>query len=338
MTRRRKLEKRSKLYHEIRSFFTGRGYLEVETPLVVPCPGAEVHLEYFSTEWKDHYANLHPGWLRSSPELHIKKLLAEPDIDRVFELAKCFRNGGEYSPWHHPEFMMLEWYQKAQPFRGMIEETIALLEHTALAMDSVWAKEKKDFTWLTLEEAFQELVGLTLVDQDPELGAKAKAQGVYSIQPGDDFETSFFKVLLEKIEPEFQRMERVVLYDYPPSQAALAKVEGKVAKRFELYVSGVELCNGFYELTDEGENRKRFADIAAQRALLGKPPLGLDEAFFAALGRGLPDCSGNALGVDRWLALLLGEKSLDAVLPFQRNGYLASWGTSCVVSPNPSLL
>lgn len=323
---RKSLEKRRDLYRCIRTFFHNRGYLEVETPVVVPCPGAEVHLEYFSTQWKDYHNRQHPAWLRSSPELHIKKLLAVPDIDRVFELAKCFRNGGECSPWHHPEFMMLEWYQKGLPFRGLIEETIDLLTYTAEQMASPWAESKTAFTWLTLEEAFSQLAGLELIDQDPDLGAKAKAQGVISIQPGDDFETAFFKVLLERIEPQFAAMERVVLYDYPPSQAALAQVEGTAAKRFELYVSGVELCNGFFELTDAQENRTRFAEINRQRKILGKEILGDDPEFFTALESGIPSCCGNALGVDRWLTLLLGEKSLDSVLHFHRKGqYL--WGT-----------
>ncbi len=321
---RKNLEKRADLYRHIRGFFHTRGYLEVETPIVVACPGAEVHLDYFATHWKDYHHRTHPAWLRSSPELHLKKLLSVEDVDRVFELAKCFRNGGEHSPWHHPEFMLLEWYQKGLAFRGMIEETIALLTYTAEKMESPWAQSKKAFTWLTLEEAFWELAGLELVDQDPELGAKAKAQGVYSIQPGDDFETAFFKVLLERIEPKFAAMERVVLYEYPPSQAALAQVEGKTAKRFELYVSGVELCNGFFELTDATENRNRFREINRQREMLGKENLGDDPEFFAALEAGLPPCSGNALGVDRWLTLLLGETSLDGVLPFhRREGYLS---------------
>ena len=318
---RKNLEKRANLYHHIRNFFQTRRYLEVESPIVVPCPGAEVHLEYFATQWKDYHHRKHPAWLRSSPELHLKKLLGVADVDRVFELATCFRNGGELSPWHHPEFMLLEWYQKGLPFRGMVEETLDLLAYTAEKMESPWAQSKKAFTWLTVAEAFSQLAGLELVDQDPDLAAKAKAQGVYSIQPGDDFETAFFKVLLERIEPQFAAMERVVLYDYPPSQAALAQVEGGAAKRFEIYVSGVELCNGFFELTDAAENRKRFREINSQREALGKETLGEDPAFFTALEAGLPACCGNALGVDRWLALRLGETSLDAVLPFHRTGH-----------------
>ena len=212
---------------------------------------------------------------------------------------------------------MLEWYQKGISFRAFIQETLDFLFFTAERLESPWAKHSTPFTWLTLQEAFLEFVGIELIDQDPEFAAKAKECGVYSIGLQDDFETAFFKVLLEKIEPQFQALERVVLYDYPPSQAALAKVEGPVAKRFEVYVAGVELCNGFFEATDAQENQLRFEQINMQRESLGKELLLHDEGFFQALATPIPPCCGNALGLDRWLALLLGASGLDDVLLFR---------------------
>ena len=145
---------------------------------------------------------------------------------------------------------------------------------------------------------------------DPDLGKKCYKNNLGSIKEEDDFDTAFFKALIEVIEPQFKKERGVILYDYPASQAALAKVEGQVAKRFEFYLDGIELCNAFYELTDLKENRKRVEESNRLRKSLGKEITLEDQEFYSSLEKGIPICCGNALGFDRWLALLSKKTSL----------------------------
>lgn len=304
-----------------REFFTRDGYLEVETPILTVCPGTEVHLHYFGTEWEDHGGVKHRRFLRSSPELHMKRLIAA-GLPKIFQLAQCFRNRGEYSEWHNPEFCMLEWYQVGQTDKGLMNETENFLRFTADAMSAITKIPASDvlparFERVRVEEAFLEFVGLTLVDQDPDLSLKAREHGVVSVLPTDDFETAFFKVLIEKIEPAIARLGGCVLYDYPPSQAALAKVEGGWAKRFEFYIGRVELCNGFFELTGEGENRARLHDARIAREKAGNDPVPVDEGFLMSMQGFTEPCGGNALGFDRWLAVLTGAAGLDTSMLFR---------------------
>ena len=313
---------RGELKSSIRDYFHKNRYLEVDTPVGVICPGTEVHLDYFQTEWLDYTGKNHPLWLRSSPELHMKQVLAH-GLPKIYQFAPCFRNGGELSEWHHPEFTMLEWYQVGISFENFITMTEELLRtsHADLLRkfgSSVVQLEFPDMVQrFSLEQAFEEFAGIKLCDQDPELAAKARAAGLHSPSINDDFETSFFKVLIEKIEPELAKFPAAVLYDYPASQAALARVEDGRAKRFEYYFHGTELCNGFYELLGGNENRRRIRDANLQRRELRKPLTPEDDAFYSALDEGIPPCCGNALGFERWLAVLLGVKSLDQVMPFR---------------------
>jgi lysyl-tRNA synthetase class 2 len=318
------LELRASLKEAVRSFFGTHGFLEIDTPIAVPCPGTEVHLRYFPTAWRDIHGAEHSLYLRSSPELHMKQALAL-GAQRVYQIGACFRSGGEVAEWHHPEFAMLEWYETGLSFTGLIDQTEALLRAThARVAPLVTARGgspvalPKAFTRLSVAEAFQRFAGLELIDGDAELGAKAARKGLQSPQPGDDFETAFFKVLLDRVEPGLAALAGAVLYDYPASQSALALVDGKIAKRVEFYVRGIELSNGFAELLDPAENRRRYQDASAKRRALGYEVPPEDPAFAAALAKGLPACSGNALGFDRWLGLLMGSPNLDTVLPFRR--------------------
>ena len=309
---------RAFLKQGIRDFFSHRDYLEVETPIGVRCPGTEVHLGFFETEWKDHRDVVHPLTLRTSPELHMKRLLVE-GYPRIFQMGPVFRNHGEHADWHHPEFSMLEWYQTQISFDDFVSQTEELLRFTHEKFHkqgmTAWDFPRK-VSYLSVSECFERFVGVNLVDQDVQLAQKAKKAGVISISQEDDFETAFFKSMLEKVEPELKKMGVVVVGDYPCSQAALSRVEGGVAKRFEFYVNGVELSNGFWELLDPQENRKRFLSANDERERLGYPLLPLDEDFLADMERGMPDACGNALGVDRWLALLTG-KTVAEVVPFR---------------------
>lgn len=312
---------RHQLRQLCRDFFSRGGYLEVDTPILTVCPGTEVHLHYFGTEWQDHDGVKYRRFLRSSPELHMKRLIAA-GLPKIFQLAQCFRNKGEYSEWHNPEFCMLEWYQVGQTYQGLIDETEKFLRFTADAMASTTNVMPESvlparFERVRVADAFLEFAGLRLVDQDADLAIKARDSGVLSVLPTDDFETAFFKVLIEKVEPAIARLGGCVLHDYPPSQAALAKVESGWAMRFEFYIGRVELCNGFFELTGERENRARLQDARIARERAGNEPVPLDESFLLSMQGFTEPCAGNALGFDRWLALLEGAAGLDQSILFR---------------------
>lgn len=305
-----------------RQYFEQRNFLEIDTPIAVTCPGTEVHLQYFETAWIDHAGAPHVRFLRSSPELHMKRALAH-GCERIFQIAPCFRNGGEFSPWHQPEFTMLEWYGMGQSYDGLIDETDEYLRVTAVKMAELGFAIEKDLLPLTFEkisvfDAFERFAHIDLIDLDANLAAKCRRAGVLSVNAHDDFETAYFKTLIEKIEPEIALRKGVVLKDYPPSQAALAKVEHGRACRFEFYLGRVELCNGFFELTGAEENRARIQEAFATRANAGLPAVPLDEDFLQDMARLPGPCAGNALGFDRWLALLCGDINLDLVIPFRR--------------------
>ncbi|MCX6106508.1 MAG: EF-P lysine aminoacylase EpmA [Proteobacteria bacterium] len=310
------LQQRARLKRAIRDFFGARDYLEVDTPIAVKCPGTEVHLRYFKTNWADYDGSQHQLYLRSSPELHMKQLLAMgAGMERIFQIAPCFRNGGELAEWHRPEFGMLEWYESGLSFTGLIDQTEALLHATHSALGSGLSIPQR-LPRVSVAEAFERWAGVTLIDGDPELALKGTAAGAVSLRDDDDFETAFFKILIERIEPGLASLGAAVLYDYPASQAALAIVRDGCAKRFEIYFGRVELCNGFEELLDAGTNQERIRESNLKRVQLGYEVPEEDRNFYDALRKGLPPCSGNALGFDRWLALLCQASSLNEVTPF----------------------
>ncbi len=315
------LKARQTAQDAIHSFFRQRDYLSLDTPIAVLSPGTEVHLGYFATDWQDFRGQKQRLYLRSSPEIHLKQALAL-GLDRVYHLGKCFRNQGELADWHHPEFTMLEFYQtgiKLPDFMSLTSELISFVAESLRSAGFSVKMPKAQARRLTVFEAFSNWSGIELVDGDPDLAQKGRARGFLSIREDDDFETAYFKILLDVIEPRLKDEESVFLYDYPASQCALALVENNRAQRFELYLQGVELCNAFAELLDPTLNRQRIQSSNQQREQLGHGAVPEDEDFFRALAKGIPPCSGNALGFDRLLGLLLGEPNLDRVIPFRWN-------------------
>jgi len=306
---------RNRLKAAMREWFSHHQYLEIDTPLIVTTPGSEVYLNYFATEWQDYDQSKHRLFLRSSPELHMKQAIAK-GAQRIFQIGACFRNGGELSDWHHPEFTMLEYYQTGIDFESFVTLTEDLVRHCFKAFNVENLLPKK-IERLTVTDAFAQFAGINLIDGDPHLAAKAILQGVTSVRPEDSFEDAYFKTLIERIEPALANMKAVVLWDYPPSQAALAKVEQGFAKRFEIYIGRIELCNGFHELTDPSANQQVFIDIKSKRTNMGLETPPNDPDFEAALNTGIPPCCGNAVGFDRLLALLNDSKSLADAVPFR---------------------
>lgn len=321
------LRRRSQLLADTRRFFGERGYTEVETPALVPVPGMEVHLQGFRSLFRPMLGGEEQAlWLRTSPELAIKRLLVA-GAGPVFEIARVWRNG-EVSTRHGPEFTMLEWYRPGAELDDLMAETEAFLRsvlpprvsHAGIATDLI-----QPFERLTLAEAFRRhcngLDILATLDDEGEGDAAALHQAArvagYAPRDGEGWEDLFFRLLLEHIEPALGRERATFLTHWPAPQAALARrdpTDPRVALRFELFAAGIELANAFDELTDAEEQASRFARDVAERHRLYGEGWPVDEDFLAALRHGMPATAGIALGFDRLAMLAAGAESIEQVL------------------------
>jgi elongation factor P--(R)-beta-lysine ligase len=321
--KRQNLVLRAQILAAIRRFFAERGFIEVETPALQASPGLEPHLHAFETRLIEGGAAPRALYLHTSPEFAMKKLLAA-GMERIFQLAHCFRNG-ERGALHSPEFTMLEWYRAGATYRDLMADCEALL---AVVRD---AAGRPDFRWrgkaadprapwhsLSVAEAFQKFCGIDLLASCGDLAALAQGAQPLGIAPhaGDTWEDLYFRIFLEKIEPHLGLGAPTILYDYPIGMAALARAkrgDPRVAERFELYVAGLELANAFGELTDAAEQRRRFrADQDFRRARYGEA-YPIDEDFLSALAE-MPESAGIALGVDRLVMLAAGADTIEDVL------------------------
>ena len=327
--RRNNLEARARAAAAIRAFFASRDYFEVDPPALQHSPCMEPHLKAFATTFEDG-ATPRKLYLHTSPEFAMKKLLVG-GMERIFHLAHVWRNE-IMGPLHHPEFTMLEWYSTGLPLQGMMDETEGLMRAAAKAVGADTLRYKDvvtpidDTPWrrMTVAEAFDHFTGIdvfaTIDDRlrpDPALlTQKAKEIGI-EVSADDSWDDVFFKIFLERIEPKLGIEAPVFIYEYPVHMAALARPNvdnPAVCDRFEIYACGLELCNAFGELNDGTEQRRRFhADVAERKRLYGID-YPVDEDFLAAIDHGLPEASGNALGFDRLVMLLVGADHIDEVL------------------------
>ncbi len=309
------LRRRALLTKATRAFFDARGYLEVETPYAVPAPGEEVHLQTFATELRTPAGGTRKLWLNTSPEFAMKRLLVA-GAGPIFQLARVWRNG-EAGELHTPEFTMLEWYRPGAGLAALMDETEAYLRATLppVCTRAGLTVDLARFERLTMADAFTRFAGADLLGTLDDAGALADSAGVIR-RGGEGWEDLFFRLLLERVEPQIGRGQPTFLTHWPAAQAALAvrdPADPRVALRFELYACGLELANAFEELTDAAEQRARFvADRALRHALRG-PDWPLDEDFLAALAHGLPQASGIALGFDRLAMLATGARRIDEV-------------------------
>jgi lysyl-tRNA synthetase class 2 len=269
-----------------------------------------------------------PLWLHSSPEYAMKRLLAE-GFERIFQLSRVFRNG-EISDTHNPEFTMLEMYRAGTDQRGIMEDLEQAVEAGARALhpsggtDLAWRGSPVDwaapFDRVRVADAFARAgVDLEACGEDAGLlRAAARARGIDAGREGERFDDAFFRIFLQAVEPGLGRSRPVYLTDWPASMAALSRIrrdDPRWAERFELYAAGLELANGFSELNDAGEQRRRLVEEQALRRRLGRPVYPIDERFLEAVGR-MPDAGGVALGIDRLLMLLTGAPRIRDVLLF----------------------
>ena len=318
---------RQRVGEAIRRWFADEGFVEVETAVLQASPGNEAHLHAFATEAVSTDGRRAPLYLHTSPEFACKKLLAAGE-ERLFTFARVFRNR-ERGPLHHPEFTMLEWYRAGAPFEALMDDCAALLAAAARAVPAsalVWRDGLCDpFAppeRLSVAEAFERWAGIDLLatvtpaatDRDA-LAATAAAQGI-RVAADDTWADIFSRILVERIEPRLGFGRATVLHGYPVSEAALARVDPsdpRVAERFELYACGVELANGFGELADAAEQRRRFAIEMDEKQRVYGERYPLDEDFLAALAV-MPAASGIALGFDRLVMLAAGASRIEQVL------------------------
>lgn len=300
------LRHRARLYNDIRQFFAARQVLEVETPILsagcVPDPMIEPLYTHY------HCPNSKRLFLHTSPELAMKRLLAA-GYGAIFQIGKVFRDG-EAGRWHSPEFSLLEWYRPGFNQDDLIQEVDELLQ-TLLHCP---AAER-----LTYCAVFEQYTGLHPLHSS--LSALQDYAAQFGIQDRHQLErdTCLQLILSHHIEPHLGQNGPTVIMDFPASQAALARKRADnphLAERFEVYLQGIELANGFYELADPIEQRQRFEQDLAKRKALNLPTYPLDERFLAALESGLPDCAGVALGLDRLLMLIAGASHIHEVLAF----------------------
>jgi lysyl-tRNA synthetase class 2 len=312
------LAARARLIDGLRRALDRRGYLAVETPAVVESPGVDRHIDAPAVEWSTPAGSAR-RFLISSPEYHMKRLLAAGS-GPIYQIGKVWR-AGEHGALHRPEFTMLELYRPGIDHLELMDEIEELLREVALELGtgglarrgSGQADLRRRFARTSVREAFRRHCGLELAGaQERELRAAAERLGL-DPPAGADREQLYHLLMGLAIEPELGRETGEFLYDYPADQCALARIrsdpEFAVAERFEVYLLGIELGNGFHELTDPDQQRRRIEQENRARAAAGRETYPVDQDFLAALAR-MPPAAGIAIGVDRLAMLLLGRPDL----------------------------
>lgn len=305
------LRQRSQLLQSIRQFFYARDVLEVDTPAMSHATVTDVHLHTFQTQFVGPgYANGSSLHLMTSPEFHMKRLLAAGS-GSIFQINKAFRNE-ENGRYHNPEFTMLEWYRVGFDHHALMDEMDALLQ---LVIKCEPAER------LTYQEAFLQVLGVCPLEGSmAELKQAASQLGLSDIaDPEEDRDTLLQLLFSIGVEAKIGQHVPAFVYDFPASQAALAKInqqDPRVADRFEVYFKGIELANGFHELDNPTEQLARFEHDNAKRIEMGLEPQPIDYHLISALEAGLPHCAGVALGIDRLIMLAIGVDHIDKVTAF----------------------
>ncbi|MBK8394614.1 MAG: elongation factor P--(R)-beta-lysine ligase [Leptospiraceae bacterium] len=307
------LKYRARYLFAIRSFFQTNGFLEIDTPSLKSTAGMEPYLDPMLVS-SPHMEK--EGYLITSPEYSLKQTLSL-GIEKIYEIAHCFRSG-EKGVLHTKEFLMLEFYQVGIDEMGLMDVCISLFDYLQINFED-FGFQKENCIKVKMEDLFLEKTRrsfsledliITLREKFPE--AKYDYDSMY-------YEDLFFLVFLNFIENELPKNRPVFIYDYPEELAALAKVENGRAKRFEIYWNGVELGNAFFELTAPEIQINRFKKEQVKRLEIGKEAFDLDLNFIDSLKRGLPTCSGIAIGLDRLLMIILKLENLKQISPYYIN-------------------
>ncbi len=305
------LRQRATILNQIRHFFTQRGVLEVDTPAMSHATVTDIHLHTFQTEFVGPgYADGSKLYFMTSPEFHMKRLLAAGS-GCIYQINKAFRNE-ENGRYHNPEFTMLEWYRVGFDHHKLMDEMDELLQ---LVLQSESAER------MTYQQAFLQVLKVCPLEASmAELKQVAAQLGLSDIAEKEDDRDTLLQLLFSVgVEAKIGKETPAFVYDFPASQAALAKInaqDSRVADRFEVYYKGIELANGFHELDNPKEQLARFDQDNAKREQMGLQPQPIDFHLIAALESGLPDCAGVALGIDRLIMLAIGCDHIDQVTTF----------------------
>jgi lysyl-tRNA synthetase class 2 len=319
---------RNRIAAALRGWFAERDFIEVTTAALQVSPGNEAHLSAFASEAIGSDGMRRPLYLHTSPEFACKKLLAAGE-KRLFSFGPVWRNR-ERGPLHHPEFTMLEWYRAGEAYESLMDDCAAFLmlaaERAGTNRFSFRGGEADPFAAperLTVADAFQRHAGIDLLatvaadgSTDAEALRAALVEAGIRTAPDDNWADLFSRVMVERVEPNLGQGRATILFEYPVSEAALARPSAndpRVAERFELYCCGVELANGFGELTDAAEQRRRFEIEMDEKQRVYGERYPIDEDFLAALAI-MPEASGIALGFDRLVMLATGANRIDDVI------------------------
>lgn len=303
------LKQRARLLQQTRSFFYERNVLEVETPILTSTGSTEVHLDQFSASSEIDNSGY---YLITSPELTMKRLLAAGSGD-IFQLTKVFR-AGEQGSKHQPEFTMLEWYRLSFNLHMLMEEVEALLAN--ILGDNLSSPP----VYMTYTQAFEDYLSIDPFTATVDKLIQCFVNHKNTEPPQLDDRQDYLDLLMSHlIEPQFAPERLTFVTNYPAEQASLARIsedDPRVAERFEVFAGGLELANGFHELTDVNEQRSRMLAENKQRLEMGLTEIELDQSFLAALEAGLPDCSGVAIGFDRLVMLATDKQNISDVISF----------------------
>ena len=310
----RQLRRRAQLLSDIRRFFAECGVLEVETPLLCGATGTDPNLDFFSSQFH-HFPQDRTLFLQTSPEFAMKRMLAAGS-GSIYQVCKAFRNG-EVGRYHNPEFTILEWYRVGFDLKQMMDEVASLLLHLLKSVEPNLSVER-----VTYQQLFIRFTGLDPLNFNREAYRRfADSQGYGEADNlcGEDHALWLDFLFSHCVQNNMSNDAICLVYGYPAIHSSLARVhpkDSRVAERFEVFTKGIELGNGFFELSDADEQEMRFDREIKYRGAHGLVEVAKDQLFLDALKAGLPDCSGVAIGLDRLLMIVSGCKSIEQVLAF----------------------
>ena len=315
-----RLELRAKITRNVREFFWSKDFIELETPLLVALPGQEPYLHPFRTSVIEPNGIEYNGYLITSPEYGLKKMLAG-GFTRIFQLGKTFRNREDFGGLHNPEFKMIEWYRAHKDYTAIMDDTELLTRFCAEQLEMgghhVPFNYKDPWERVSMRELWQKHVGVDLDELKTveSLTVLAKSRG-FQIQEGEPYEDVFFRIFLNEIERKLGREVPTIVYDYPVALSSLARLKASdpsYAERIEVYINGIEIANGFSELIVPDEQHARLEEEQMLRKKLGHDVFPIDEDFIEALLK-MPPSAGIALGIDRLVMALLGVSRIEDIL------------------------
>ena len=300
----------------LREWFWSQEFIEVESPAIVRLPGQEPNLSPMSIILHDEKKIAQRGYLHTSPEYTMKKMLAS-GWNKIFYLGKCFRDNESFGGLHNPEFTMLEWYRTKADYTVIMDDVSNLCGYISERLKDYKIIRLNDFKKISMRELWEKGVKVDLDDYlgQEEMLELCKKTG-FNPETEESYEELFYRIFLNKIEPKLKNMGAVIIYEYPAKMASLSRLSKNnpnYAERFELYINGLEIANAFSELTDSHEQLKRLQAEQKERARLGKEVYDIDDEFIEAVGQ-LPESAGIALGVDRLVMALMGCQEIESVI------------------------